>query len=59
MRKPTICICENKGADQLCSKVFSGGGGALVLISLVPGHFLHVVFKYFESSWGKHSFGWF
>ena len=19
MRKPTICICENKGADQLCS----------------------------------------
>ena len=20
MRKPTICICENKDADQLCSK---------------------------------------
>ena len=20
IRKPTICICENKGADQLCSK---------------------------------------
>ena len=24
IRKPTICICENKGADQLCSNCMSG-----------------------------------
>ena len=23
MGKPTICICENKGADQLCSQLHS------------------------------------
>ena len=24
MRKPTVCICKNKGADQLCANLFNG-----------------------------------